>query len=329
MSSQSAMYTSINNSWIQQFGSPIGRNSIYKLDLYMLNGTIDFSTQGANLPNLVTANGSYLFKYLDNITGINLNGCINITQTNNSIQGEDKSQFLFDNMVSLQNLYVQYCSNLTGTVDLSHCTDIRQVYSNGTDVTIILPTQPKLTNLEEYAPESLNLEDPTVLQPAGVNLFGSKNLDSLVITNIPNAKSYTMFDKIMKNYFGELLRGYWFAYDSTEHWTADYRDISTMANGHTVSSDAWMIPTLFNVHSKRIEIDTDCTHDIILIRSTFNAGYSFDNDTTVLETLNFVTGWMSDYYYIALRYASLDGTYIKVTDVTDENNPILLFEWRA
>jgi hypothetical protein len=38
---------------------------------------------------------------------------------------------------------------------------------------------------------------------------------------------------------------------------------------------------------------------------------------------------MNVYYYIALRYASLDGTYIKVTDVTDENNPILLFEWRA
>jgi hypothetical protein len=59
-----------------------------------------------------------------------------------------------------------------------------------------------------------------------------------------------MFSKIMKNYFGELLRGYTFAYDSTGQWTNDFRNISTKANGNTVSSDAWLIPTLFNVHNK-------------------------------------------------------------------------------
>ena len=79
MSSQSAMYTSINNAWITQFGSAIGRNNIYKMDLFMMTGTIDFSGQGANLPSLVTADGGYLFKYLPNITGINLDGCTAIT----------------------------------------------------------------------------------------------------------------------------------------------------------------------------------------------------------------------------------------------------------
>ena len=79
MSNQSAMYTSINNAWITQFGSAIGRNNIYKIDLFMITGTIDFSAQGANLPSLVTADGTYLFKYLPNVTGINLDGCTAIT----------------------------------------------------------------------------------------------------------------------------------------------------------------------------------------------------------------------------------------------------------
>jgi hypothetical protein len=106
MSNQSAMYTSINNAWTTQFGAAIGRNNIYKSDLFMMTGTIDFSAQASNLPNLVTADGGYLFKYLPNITGINLDGCTNVTQTNNNIQGNDKSAFLFTNMTALQNLSI-------------------------------------------------------------------------------------------------------------------------------------------------------------------------------------------------------------------------------
>ena len=164
----------------------------------MMTGTIDFSSQASELLNLVTVNGSYLFRYLSNITGIILDGCTNITQTNNSIEGGDKSMFLFDNCEKLQILSIKNCPNLTGTVDLSYCTDIRQVYSNDTNVTIILPIEPKLTNLEEYIPESINLEDPTVLQPAGIDISSYENIDSLIIKNIPNLKSYTLFYKIMK-----------------------------------------------------------------------------------------------------------------------------------
>jgi hypothetical protein len=72
----------------------------------MMTGTIDFSSQASELQNLVTVNGSYLFRYLSNITGIILDGCTNITQTNNSIAGENKNQLVFTNMTKLQNLSI-------------------------------------------------------------------------------------------------------------------------------------------------------------------------------------------------------------------------------
>ena len=196
MSNQSAMYTSINNAWTTQFGSAIGRNNIYKIDLFMMTGTIDFSAQAANLPSLVTANGAYLFKYLPNITGINLDGCTSITQTSNSVQGDDKSQFLFTNMTALQNLSIQNCTGLTGNVDLTPCTDIRQVDASGTTVSIIMPTEPKVTKYEVGTPTSINLENPTVLTPTGIVVDSASSLNSLVIKNMPGTKTYAAFYKI-------------------------------------------------------------------------------------------------------------------------------------
>ena len=107
MSSQATMYNIINASWTEEFGASIGRNNIYKIDLFIMSGTIDFSTQAQDLPNLITANGTYLLKYLRNITGLVFDGCVGITQTNNSIEGEDKSMFLFNNCEKLQVLSIK------------------------------------------------------------------------------------------------------------------------------------------------------------------------------------------------------------------------------
>ena len=43
------MFDPINTAWQTQFGSAIGKNSLFKVDLFALTGTIDFSTSGANL----------------------------------------------------------------------------------------------------------------------------------------------------------------------------------------------------------------------------------------------------------------------------------------
>jgi hypothetical protein len=85
------------------------------------------------------------------------------------------------------------------------CTDIRQVDASGTTVSIIMPTEPKVTKYEVGAPTSINLENPTVLQPSGVKVSSYGNLNSLVIKNMPNTKSYTTFGKILKNLGAEVL----------------------------------------------------------------------------------------------------------------------------
>lgn len=197
MSYQSAMYTSINNAWTTQFGSSIGRNNIYKLDLFMMTGTIDFSSQASELLNLVTVNGSYLFRYLSNITGIILDGCTNITQTNDSIAGENKNQLVFTNMTKLQNLSIQNCTGITGNIDLTPCTDIRQIDASGVSCNIIIPENAPITKYEVGTPTMVSMINPTSISPNNVVVDSSSNIGSIDLVNIPNNKSFTMFAKIM------------------------------------------------------------------------------------------------------------------------------------
>jgi len=84
------------------------------------------------------------------------------------------------------------------------------VDASGTTVSIIMPTEPKVTKYEVGVPTSINLENPTVLTPAGVLVDSYVNLDSLVIKNIPSTKSYAMFDKITNMYVigGSINYGY-------------------------------------------------------------------------------------------------------------------------
>jgi hypothetical protein len=123
VSSNQVIFNPVNDSFTTQTGASIGRNYFYRVDLMCLTGTIDFSSYASTLPNLVTSNGSYLFKYIPNVTGIILDGCT-IANTAQSIQGNDKTQFTFANMTKLENLSIQNCTSLTGNVDLTMCPDL-------------------------------------------------------------------------------------------------------------------------------------------------------------------------------------------------------------
>lgn len=98
---QTELYTVIDAAWTTAFGASINRNNIYKIDLYVLPGTLDFTSKASSLVNLVTLDGSYLFKYLHSIQGINLDGCTLLQSTAEGIIGNDKRQFLFDRMPNL------------------------------------------------------------------------------------------------------------------------------------------------------------------------------------------------------------------------------------
>ena len=207
--SNQVMYNPVNDAYTTQFGSPIGRNYIYKMDLYALNGTIDFTNYVSTLPNLVTANGSYLFKYLPNVTGIILDGFTSLTNTSNSIQDNDKTQVNFSNMTSLQTLSIQNCTGLTGNIDLTMCSELTQVDASGTTVNVLVPTGTKVTKYEVGAPTSISLINPTVLQPTSIVVDSYANLDSLELVNIPNNKSFTAFTRVMNQFLigGTIIFG--------------------------------------------------------------------------------------------------------------------------
>ena len=329
-STKTTMYNPINATWTAQFGSPIDRNNIYKIDLVAITNTIDFSSQGADLLNLQTYNNSYLFKYLPNCQGIILDGCTTLT-SNTTIDGQNVNQFNFSEMPNLRTFSCQNCTGLTADIDLSSCSNITQVDASGTNINVIVPTSPILTKYKLGIPTQISLVNPTVLQPSGVDLYGCKNLESLELVNIPNNKSYAMFEKIMSNYFGQILTGYVFGRDQDGEWTNDYRNISRKTGVNTYASNSqWVIPTMFNVENKVIKITSDVTKNIHYISDNFTSGFSALNNTSSTNTLNFASGWESSYKLLCIAGESgLNGTHLKIEDITDANNPITLFEWRA
>jgi hypothetical protein len=90
-----------------------------------------------------------------------------------------------------------------------------------------MPTEPKVTKYEVGTPTSINLENPTVLTPANVFVDDYKNLDSLVIKNMPGTKSYTTFNKIATNYGGYMIPGMGLHYDTGEVDPNETRRAST------------------------------------------------------------------------------------------------------
>ena len=77
-SSKTTMWNPISAAWTAQFGSAFAKNNMFKIDLMALTHEIDFSSSGSDLPNLVTYNNDYLFKYLVNCEGIILDGCTSL-----------------------------------------------------------------------------------------------------------------------------------------------------------------------------------------------------------------------------------------------------------
>lgn len=196
--SSSLLYTPINNAWQSQFGSTIGRNNIYKIDLMVLTEEIDFSDIGSELPSMTTTNGSYLFKYLLNCTGIILDGCTQITSFNNS----NINQMNFSNMTHLQKLSIQNCIGLTEDIDLTDNSEILEVDASGTTVNVLISDESALTKYELGTPTSINIVNPTVLTANGIYVDDCKEIESLTLKNIPNNNTFTSFGKVLNLYIG-------------------------------------------------------------------------------------------------------------------------------
>jgi hypothetical protein len=195
--SKSSMFNPLNTTWETQFGSPIGKNNMYKVDLMAITDVVDFSASGSELPNFVTYNNDYLFKYLINCEGIIIDGCTSLQNTADAITGSDKNQFNFSNMTKLKKFYAQNCTGLTGTIDLSMCTDLEEVDVSGTTINVAVPTGTKITKYELGTPTVVSLINPTSINPNNVVVGSSSSISSIDLINIPNNKAFATFAKIM------------------------------------------------------------------------------------------------------------------------------------
>ena len=180
------LYTSINGE---------GTEAFYRSTLMALTGTLDLSPY-PNISRLAVSTNRSILTYLTGLTGLVMDGCTQITDEFNN-GGIVINQMDFSNMTALQNLSIQGCTGLSADIDLTDNTDIRQVDASVTTVNVILPANAKVTKYELGTPTAIEIDSPTVLEPAGVNVDSVTSLDSLDIVDIPNKKAFNMFGKIM------------------------------------------------------------------------------------------------------------------------------------
>ena len=193
---QELLYEGIANTWQAQFGEELTKNNLYRADLLALNEELTLGPS-ASLNNIVTYSGtSSVLKHLPAVTSLVLDDNTNLTSTYNTITEDNGKQLVFTKMAALQKLFIQNCIGLTADIDLTPCTHITEVDASGTTVNVLVPENAPLTKYEVGSPTSISIINPTVLQPSGVVVDNYANLDSLDIVNIPNNKSFTMFDKI-------------------------------------------------------------------------------------------------------------------------------------
>ena len=212
-------------------------------------------------------------------------------------------------MTALQNLSIHNCTGLTGNVDLTQCTDIRQVDASGTTVSIIMPTEPKVTKYEVGTPASINLENPTVLTPAGIDVDSYANLNSLVIKNIPNTKSYTTFNKVMSNYGGRFTRSLYVNNDGDV--------ISTTSQNNAAS-------TLIAIQPQtEIKIESSVNNTFVGVTEYNSSGEKTAGWAVTTPGTRIVGQYWPTTAYIRIYVTNLP-SYVKITNVATGD---LIFEY--
>jgi hypothetical protein len=195
--SKSSMFNPLNTTWETQFGSPIGKNNMYKIDLLAITDTVDFSPYASELPNLLTYINTSLLDYLPNCQGIILDGCTLVPSEVQSLVGSDKNHMKFSKMKALRTLSIQNCTGLTEDIDLTVCPNIEQVDASGTSINIVISDESKITKYELGTPTAVRIVNPTQLNYTAVKVDNSNSINSIDLVNIPNNKSFGTFAKIM------------------------------------------------------------------------------------------------------------------------------------
>ena len=160
----------LKDAYFTLYSSPVG-NYIYKYHLMALEGTLEIPNDTSDLGSQL---GQSLLTYIPYITTLDFSDC----------------------------------SYLTGTLDLSSMSNLRVLYASGTSLSADFGTGSGITLFSLGNPTSIVLKNPTSLAPAGVTVGTYGNLISLDLRNIPDTKTYVVFDKIFKTYMfgGQIIQ---------------------------------------------------------------------------------------------------------------------------
>ena len=193
----------INHSYVQQKESNYDRGSFYRSITDYI--TEDISVDGKYnksgtwtvvkdyLQNTIY-NGHSIFEYLPNISGIKLDD----TEIESTVEGIPNLNL--QNVSNLSTFSIKDCEQLTDIVDLSTFTDLKTVNASGTGVSVLIPENSEnITNYTLGAPSEISIINPQKLQPLNVTVQYTTNLSSLTLKNIPQNKTYAMFDKIFSS----------------------------------------------------------------------------------------------------------------------------------
>lgn len=188
-------YLVLNNLYTSLYGH--SAEVFYRSTLMNLTGTLDFSVYPTTSMIIGSTNKSLLY-YLENITGLDMTGCT-LMQDTYVKDGVTINQIDFSNMHSLQTLSIQGCSGLQNDIDLSNNSNIVSVDASGTNINVILPTNPAVTTYKLGTPTEISIVNPTSLQPTSFTIDDGSVIESVDIKNIPNNLSYTVFGKLLGN----------------------------------------------------------------------------------------------------------------------------------
>ena len=88
-------------------------------------------------------------------------------------------------------------TTITENVDLTSNPLVNEVYLSDTNLNTTLPANPIITKLSLGTPTEVKLINPTRITVSNTTVQDPVNLNSIELINIPENRTFAMFDKIM------------------------------------------------------------------------------------------------------------------------------------
>lgn len=80
---------------------------------------------------------------------------------------------------------------------MTKCKSLNSINTSNTELGIDLGTGSAVSTINLGNPTSITIKNPTNLVPSGVTVGSYGNLNFLDLRNVPNTKTYSVFEKIM------------------------------------------------------------------------------------------------------------------------------------